>query len=163
MKARNAAWWLVLLVATVFYAVPMLAMARFAFQRIPVIKLSWGNVFDKWTAAPLVETLLNPDFHRAGLLSLGLAVATAALTVLLLVPTMTFAHLRSPRMRRFIELTSVLPFVVPAKATAITAEFRKVMERWNGEVGSIPTAYSAKDIERGPCDVASGPIYKNKP
>lgn len=56
-----------------------------------------------------------------------------------------------------------LPFVVPAKATAINAEFRKVMERWNGEVGSIPTAYSAKDIERGPCDVASGPIYKNKP
>jgi len=126
MKARNAVWWFVLLVATVFYTVPMLAMARFAFQRIPVIKLSWGNVFDKWTAAPLVETLRNPDFHRAGLLSLGLAVATAALTVLLLVPTMTFAHLRSPRMRRFIELSSVLPFVVPAIALVIgfAAAFR---------------------------------------
>jgi len=56
-----------------------------------------------------------------------------------------------------------LPFVVKAKQDAISAEFRRVMERWNSEVGSVPSAYSAKDIERGPCDIASGPIYKNKP
>lgn len=119
MKSRTGIWWVVVALAGVFYALPMIAMARFAFQRIPVIKLSWGNVLDKWTVAPLFDTFANPDFRRSALLSLGLAAATALLTVLLLVPTMTFAHLRSLRMRKFIEVSAVLPFVVPAIALVV--------------------------------------------
>jgi putative spermidine/putrescine transport system permease protein len=119
MKSRTGIWWVVVALAGVFYALPMIAMARFAFQRIPVIKLSWGNVLDKWTIAPLLDTFANPDFRRSALLSLGLAAATALLTVLLLVPTMTFAHLRSLRMRKLIEVSAVLPFVVPAIALVV--------------------------------------------
>lgn len=128
MRSRNGGWWIVLAIIAVFYAVPMIAMARFAFQRIPVIRLSWGNLLDSWTVAPLVDTFTDPDFRRSAVLSLGLAAATAFLTVLLLVPTMTLAHLRSPGMRRFIEISAVLPFVVPAIALVVgfAGAFRNV-------------------------------------
>ncbi|NBO67686.1 MAG: ABC transporter permease subunit [Actinobacteria bacterium] len=111
--------WLVVGVVALFYVVPMIAMTRFAFQRIPVIKLSLGNVFDKWTVAPLFESFTESEFRSSATLSLMLAVATALLTLVLLVPTMAIAHLRSPRMRRLIELSATLPFVVPAIALVV--------------------------------------------
>ncbi|MEY4401430.1 MAG: hypothetical protein RL072_1295 [Actinomycetota bacterium] len=119
MMSGRKLWWSVLVVVTVFYAIPMVAMTRFAFQRVPVIKLSWSNVFDKWTVAPIGETFADPNFRSSALLSIGLSVATAVLTVLLLVPTMALAHLRSPRVRRWIEVSAVLPFVVPAIALVV--------------------------------------------
>lgn len=119
MRFSRTVWWGVLTVAAVFYAVPMLAMARFAFQRIPVIKLAPDNILAKWTAEPLFETFGDPDFRRAALLTILLAVATAVVTSVLLVPTMVAAHLQSPRARKLIELSAVLPFVVPAIALVV--------------------------------------------
>jgi len=119
MRRGRAGAWLVLVVVFVYYLVPMIAMTRFAFQRIPVIKLSFGNLFDKWTIAPLIETFKEPEFRSSASLSVQLAIATAALTLILLVPTMAVAHLRSKRMRRMIELSSTLPFVVPAIALVV--------------------------------------------
>ena len=119
MKPGRLAWWLVIWVVGLFYLIPMLSMTRFAFQRIPVIKLSFNNVFSKWTIEPLLTTFSDSGFRSSAMLSIWLAIATAVLTLLLLVPTMTIAHLRSARMRRVIEISAVLPFVVPAIALVV--------------------------------------------
>lgn len=119
MKPARALAWTVVVIVAVFYAVPMIAMARFAFQRIPVIKLTLGNLHEKWTFAPLLEMFADAQFRAAAGWSIALSIATALLTVVLLVPTMTYAHLHSPRARRLIELSAVLPFVVPAIALVI--------------------------------------------
>jgi putative spermidine/putrescine transport system permease protein len=119
MKPGRLTWWLVLWVVGLFYLIPMLSMMRFAFQRVPVITLSLDNVFKKWTIEPLLTTFSDSGFRSSAMLSIWLAIATAALTLLLLVPTMTIAHLRSPRMRRVIEASAVLPFVVPAIALVV--------------------------------------------
>ncbi len=119
MKISRLSAWFTIGIVALFYVVPMLAMARFAFQRVPVIKLSWGNVFQKWTIQPIIDSFGSPDFQRAASLSITLAIATALTTIALLLPTMTFAHLGSPRTRRFIEISAVLPFVVPAIALVV--------------------------------------------
>lgn len=119
MKLSRAAWWFVLVVAAVFYLVPMLSMARFAFQRIPVIKLAPNNVFSNWTVEPLLDTFGDPAFHEAAMLTLTLALGTAVATSMLLVPTMVVAHLQSPRARKLIEISATLPFVVPAIALVV--------------------------------------------
>jgi len=46
--------------------------------------------------------------------SLELAALTAVLTLVLVVPTMTWVHLRLPRVRRVIEALCLLPLVIPA-------------------------------------------------
>jgi putative spermidine/putrescine transport system permease protein len=119
MKLSRAICWVVLVTTAVFYLVPMLAMTRFAFQRIPVIKLAPDNIFTKWTIEPLLENFAEPEFQKAALLSSLLAIATVITTLLLLVPTMVAAHLHSPRARKWIEASAVLPFVVPAIALVV--------------------------------------------
>lgn len=119
MRFLRAISWVVLTITAVFYLVPMLAMARFSFQRIPVIKLAPDNIFSKWTIEPLLSTFADPNFRRAAALSLMLAVATAVMTSVLLVSTMVAAHLHSPRARKLIEVSAVLPFVVPAIALVV--------------------------------------------
>lgn len=108
MKVSRIGAWVVLGVIVVYYAVPMIAMARFAFQRIPVIKLTPDNIFDKWTIAPLSDTFADPGFRSAAGWSIALAIATAFVTIVLLVPTMTYAHLNSQRARKLIELSAIL-------------------------------------------------------
>ena len=119
MKVGRKGAWLVLAIVGIYYLVPMIAMTRFAFQRIPVIKLSSSNIFDKWTIAPLIDTFKEAEFRKSVMLSLRLAIGTALLTLALLVPTMAIAHLRSLRMRRLIELSAAFPFVVPAIALVV--------------------------------------------
>lgn len=119
MKFSRAVWWIVLVVVAAFYLIPMLSMARFAFQRIPVINLAPNNVFSKWTVEPLLDTFGDPEFREAAMFTLMLAVGTAVATSVLLVPTMVVAHLRSPTARKLIEISAALPFVVPAIALVV--------------------------------------------
>lgn len=81
MKVGRKVAWLVLVIVGVYYAVPMIAMTRFAFQRIPVIKLSTANLFEKWTIRPLIDTFFETEFRNSAMLSVKLAIATAFLTL----------------------------------------------------------------------------------
>ena len=49
-------------------------------------------------------------------LTLGLALQTIVLLMILLVPSLILVHLRAPRLRVLFELAAILPFVVPAIA-----------------------------------------------
>ncbi len=118
--------WLLLLLAAAYFLLPLLALARFSFQRVPVALLGWHNLFDNWTLDGLLDALHDPGFGPALWLSVRLAIGAIILTLGLLLPTALWVHLRAPKARSLVEVLSVLPYVVPpiALVVGVTGAFR---------------------------------------
>jgi putative spermidine/putrescine transport system permease protein len=87
--------WAVLLVAGVYFLLPLYAAIRFAGLH------AFGAV------------VTQPGFGSALWLSVKLGVVTWAITMLLMVPTTVYVHLRLPRLRRLMETITILPIVIP--------------------------------------------------
>ena len=107
---------LVLIMCGIFFAFPMLALARYSLQNVPTVLLGAHNLFDKWSWNGITLVFHDPHFQPTLYLSLRLALGTVLLTLGLLVPTAIWVHLRLPRLRVVIEFITVLPYVVPAIA-----------------------------------------------
>ena len=88
--------WLLLLLAAAYFLLPLLALARFSFQRVPVALLGWHNLFDSWTWDGLLDALHDPGFGPALWLSVRLAIGAIIVTLGLLLPTALWVHLRAP-------------------------------------------------------------------
>ena len=93
------------------FAVPIVAMVEFTLRR----GLAGGHDLSRWTA------LFQGGFagpYRSVLVALGnsvgLAVGTVSIVLLLLVPTLLLVHLRFPRLRRVMEFVCILPISIPA-------------------------------------------------
>jgi len=125
---RPRAWgsWIALTVAAAYFLAPLVALARFAFQRVPVALLGWSNLVDRWTWDGLLNGLRDPGFGPALWLSVRLALGAVAVTLLLLLPTAIWVQLRVPSARPLVEVLSVLPYVVPpiALVVGVTGAFR---------------------------------------
>ncbi len=93
-------WWLVLLLAVTWFALPLLATLQFSL-RTKVPFAAYANV------------LADPMFRDSLLYSAGCGLVTIVLSVALLVPTATWVRLRAPRWRPVVEAITLLPFVVP--------------------------------------------------
>jgi putative spermidine/putrescine transport system permease protein len=87
--------WAILLIAGVFFLIPLYAGLRFAGLK------AFADVFT------------YPGFGSAIGLSLRLAVVTTILTLVLMVPTTVYVHLRLPQIRRSMEGITILPIVIP--------------------------------------------------
>jgi putative spermidine/putrescine transport system permease protein len=87
--------WAILLVAGAYFLIPLYAALRFAGLK------AFPDIFRQ------------SGFGSAIWLSLRLAVITTALTLLLMVPTTVYVHLRLPRVRRVMEGITILPIVIP--------------------------------------------------
>lgn len=99
-----AAWrWLVFLFAIVFFIVPLVAAAVFSFR----------DHNGHTSLEPYRSIFSQPGFGSTLWLSVQLGVMTVVLTLALIVPTVTFVHLRLPRWKRVIETITVLPLVIP--------------------------------------------------
>jgi putative spermidine/putrescine transport system permease protein len=96
--------WLWVTLGVLYFFVPLLATLNFSLrQRRGVLSLSaYQSVFS------------DPTFFRTFAFSLQMAVLTVVVSVLLIVPTAYWVHLRLPRLRPVIELITLLPFVIPA-------------------------------------------------
>jgi putative spermidine/putrescine transport system permease protein len=95
--------WVVLTLAAVYVFVPLAATVKFSLWQ--------GNAgfsFDAYT-----EILRAGEFRHTLWFSFQLAIETTVLTMLLMVPTVYWVHLKLPRMRPVVELISVLPLVTP--------------------------------------------------
>lgn len=116
----------IVIVVVAFYAVPLLAMARFAFQFLPVRALDWSNLSERWSLEGLRRAFGDEAFRSSLWLSVQLAAATIVLTLGLLLPTAIWAHLRAPRWRPVVEAVTLLPWVVPpiALVVGVAATFR---------------------------------------
>jgi putative spermidine/putrescine transport system permease protein len=104
-RRRTAALrWSVLVLLGAFFLLPLLAMLDFS-TKGP----GGGRTLTAWR-----EIGRDTELLRAIAASLELSVLTAVLMLVLLVPTMTWVHLRLPRVRRLIEALCLLPLVIPA-------------------------------------------------
>ncbi len=95
--------WVVLVVLGAYFLLPLVAMVDFA------TKGPGGRTLDAFRAIGSDEQL-----RHAIVVSLELAVLTAVLMLVLLLPTMTWVHLRLPGVKRLIEALCLLPLVIPA-------------------------------------------------
>ncbi len=131
----------VVVLCGLFYLLPLVAMARFAFQRIPVASLTWGQAFDRWTLDGLTTVLGDEDFRSALWISLRLAVGTVVLNTAVLLPTALWVHLRAPRLRPVVEGITLLPWIVPpiALVVGVAGTFRSAFPGFLGsDVGLVP-------------------------
>jgi putative spermidine/putrescine transport system permease protein len=87
--------WVILLVAAVYFLLPLYAALRFAGLH------AFGSV------------VTQAGFGSALWLSVKLAAVTWAITMLLMIPTTVYVHLRLPGLRRLLETITILPIVVP--------------------------------------------------
>jgi putative spermidine/putrescine transport system permease protein len=94
---------LALFLAAAYFLVPFYAAMQFSLQ----------NVDDHFSLQPFSEIGQAPGFFSALWLSTQLAIATMAIVLVLMVPTMIYVHLRMPRFRRVMEVITILPIVIP--------------------------------------------------
>ena len=87
--------WAILLVAGAYFLIPLYAALRFAGLK------AFGDIFKQ------------SGFYPAIGLSLRLAVITTIITLVLMVPTIVYVHLRLPQIRRSMEGITILPIVIP--------------------------------------------------
>jgi putative spermidine/putrescine transport system permease protein len=87
--------WVILLLAGVYFLIPLYAALRFAGLK------AFPDIFKQ------------AGFTDAISLSLRLAVVTTILTLVLMVPTTVYVHLRLPQVRRSMEGITILPIVIP--------------------------------------------------
>ncbi len=116
-RRRTGVWrGAVLALAGAYFLVPLLASFVFTVH-VP----GQGITFEAYT-----ELLSADGFAESLLLSLGLAAATIALSLLLAVPALIAVRIGSPRLRPVVEITCMLPLVVPpiALVTGITTVLR---------------------------------------
>ena len=93
---RPAIWrWVVLLVAGVYFLVPLAVAFRFAGIK------AFGSVVSQ------------SGFTSSLGLSVRLAVVTTVITIVLMLPTTVYIHLRLPALRRLMEGITILPIVIP--------------------------------------------------
>ena len=87
--------WVVLLVTAVYFLVPLWAALRFA------------------GVSAFASVVGEPGFTASLALSVRLAVITTLVTIVLMLPTAVYVHLRLPKLRRLLEGITILPIVIP--------------------------------------------------
>ncbi len=93
---RLPVWrWVILLVVGGYFVIPLIAALRF-------------------TGVSSFPSVIHQEgFSAAFELSIKLAVITTAATLVLMLPTAVYVHLRLPRLRRLMEGITILPIVIP--------------------------------------------------
>ena len=92
-----------LVLASAYFIVPFYAAMQFCLE----------NIQGHFSLQTLTQIAQAPGFFSALWLSTQLAIATMAIVMVLMVPTMIYVHLRLPRFRRVMEVITILPIVIP--------------------------------------------------
>lgn len=94
-----------ILAAAAYFVVPIVSLVQFSFGG----RVDGHSSGFHWYA----EVFNDPKFGSSFWLSVQIAIETVVLSIILLVPTAFWIHLRLPRLRPVMDFVSVLPFVVP--------------------------------------------------
>ena len=103
---RQVSWlaWLFYLIGALYFIVPLFGTAVFSLQK------KRGEIgLSAYQAA-----FADPKFLETFLFSNVMAVFTILTSLLLIVPTAYWVHLRMPRWRSAVEFVTLMPFVIPA-------------------------------------------------
>ena len=109
-RSVPAGRWAVVIGCLVFFAAPLVALALFSFTSRA-----------GWSLEAYTTIAKDPQFWKSFALSLTLAVVTTVLSLLLMVPTVLWVHLRAPQYRSLVEAITLLVFAVPPITLVIGA------------------------------------------
>nr|WP_241987369.1 ABC transporter permease subunit [Cryobacterium glucosi] len=131
---------LILGVIGFLFVIPFVAMVEFTLRK----GLAGGHDFSRWSA--LFQGGLTGPYRQVLVAvgnSVGLAVGTVLIVLLLLVPTMLLVHIRFPRLRRLLEFVCILPISIPAIVLVVgLAPVYSVLSRLAGSgVWTLSLAY----------------------
>lgn len=99
---RGSVWaWLWIVLGVIYFFLPLLATIEFSLRARPSL-VAYQNVFND-------SKFLGSLFY-----SFGIGILTIVVSLLIIVPTAYWVHLRLPRLRPIVEFVTLLPFVVPA-------------------------------------------------
>ncbi len=106
MATKRASWiaWLWLVLGLLYLLFPLFATLQFSLQATRGVPIS----FKAYASA-----LEAPKFIASFLFSFVIAMATIAVSTVLIVPTAYWVNLRLPSLRPVIEFLTLLPFVIP--------------------------------------------------
>ncbi len=100
-RDRGSLWaWVVFILGFLYFFLPLLATLQFSFRARP-----FGQAY--------VNSIEDPRFLTSLGYSFFIAIVTIIVSLAIIVPTAYWVRLRMPRLRPFIELITLLPFVVP--------------------------------------------------
>jgi putative spermidine/putrescine transport system permease protein len=103
-RPRLRAWrGVVLLLAAAYFLIPLYAGLKFSLEND-------SNHFSLYAVRAIPS---QTGFSDAFFLSMRLAGVATVLTMVLMVPTATYVHLKLPRMRRVLDFVTILPIVIP--------------------------------------------------
>lgn len=108
---RRATRWAILGAVGILFAIPIVAMVEFTLRR----GLEGGYDLSRWVTVLTGD--LGPAYRPLGTAignSVALAIATVAVVLVLLVPTMILVQLKLPALRRPLEFVCLLPISIPA-------------------------------------------------
>lgn len=110
-RRQNVFRWVVVTLTLVFFGLPLFAMLEFTTRDATGRRTgaTWSQLLD----VGAISTRY-PDLRAGFIASVGLAVLTVVIMLLLLVPTMTWVRLRLPGLGRTVEFLCLLPLTVPA-------------------------------------------------
>lgn len=112
VRRQTAFRWFAIVLATVCFALPLLGMLDFTTQGPGGV----GRSGETWRTLVDVGTITTeyPALREGFLASVGLAIVTPLVMLVILVPTMTWVRLRLPGLSRTVEFICLLPLTVPA-------------------------------------------------
>lgn len=116
---KTVAKWTFLGALAAFFIIPMLAMARFAFQSVPVILLTPETMLQGWSIDPLITMTSNPQMWEAARTSILLSIFTILLLLVLLIPLAIVTEIKAPSLRPLLTALTLLPWVVPPIALVV--------------------------------------------
>ncbi len=104
MKARFSFSWLWVILGALYFLLPLYGTLDFSLR-----KLRDTLSLDAYRSA-----FSDPEFIRTFVFSNEMAVLTIIVSLVLIVPTAYWVHLRLPQWRPVVEFITLLPFVIPA-------------------------------------------------
>jgi putative spermidine/putrescine transport system permease protein len=110
-RRQNWFRWVVVSLTLVFFGLPLFSMLEFTTRDATGKRTgaTWSQLVDLGAIATRY-----PDLRAGFIASMGLAVLTVVVMLVLLVPTMTWVRLRLPGLGRTVEFICLLPLTVPA-------------------------------------------------
>ncbi len=96
--------WVWLILGSLYFILPLYGTLDFSLRKVR----------DTISFEAYRSAFADPEFVRTFIFSNQMAVLTIAASLLLVVPTAFWVHLRLPRLRPVLEFITLLPFVIPA-------------------------------------------------
>lgn len=103
-RRGNVSSWVIFGLGFLYFFLPLFATLEFSLRMVK----------DRYTVEAYRAAFSDPRFYQSFGYSFLWALLTIAVSLLLVVPTAYWVHLRLPRLRPVVEFFTLMPFVVPA-------------------------------------------------